>query len=107
MQDWRKKNVQLAIARDNGQCVFCWFQNHAEVPHTQVHHVYSRDRSAGGWREHYTNMLCVCNEHHPPPIIFPGASKNLSWVEEVARQANEQPINEKFIHSYTGVITDA
>ncbi len=99
--------MQLAIARDNGQCVFCWFQYQKEVPHTQVHHVYSRDRSAGGWREHYTNMLCVCNEHHPPPIIFPGASKNLSWVEDVARQANEQPMNEKFTHTYTGMITDA
>ncbi len=107
LREWRKKNYELAEARDKGLCVFCFFSFGVERPASVHHHVYSRDRSAGGWREHYTNILCTCDEHHPPPIIFPGASKNLSWIEDVARKANEQPINSEFIHTYTGVITDA
>jgi hypothetical protein len=76
------------------------------VMYQQVHHVFSRDRGSGGWREHYTNLLCTCQAHHPPPIIFPGGSKNLSWIEEVLIQANQEPINPDFVHNFTGIVTD-
>lgn len=101
MHEWRRRSVQLAIARDNGKCVVCWFlHGRKATPQQQVHHVYSRDRKEGGWREHYTNLMCVCQEHHPPPIITPGASSHLGWVEELLHQANRTPINREFIHDY-------
>lgn len=94
--DYRRNQVALAILRDDSTCVFCWFSRGKRTPRTQVHHVYGRGRDAGDWREHYTNLLCVCNNCHPLPIQTPGANEDLAYVEDVLRMANEEPINPSF-----------
>lgn len=90
-------NAAKAIERDRGLCVICYFQDKKERKAAQVHHVYGRARSMNEiWREHYTSLMNVCREHHPPPIQVKGASRKLGWVEEILRKANEEPINRRF-----------
>ena len=96
--EYRSNQVALAILRDNSTCALCFFLHGKRTPRTQVHHVYSRGRDAGDWREDYTNLLCVCNECHPLPIQTPGANADLAYVEDVLRLANEKPINPSFTH---------
>ena len=84
--------------RDGGFCAICYFRDGVETPFEEVHHVYSRGKKEGDWREHYTSLLCVCKKCHPLPIITPGGSARLGWVEEVLRKANAKPINKDFIH---------
>jgi hypothetical protein len=98
LKAYRSVNVALAIERDNNQCVFCYFLHGMSAPRQEVHHVYSRGKKAGSFREHYTSLLCTCKECHPLPIQTPGASGSLAWVEAVLRKANETPINKKFQH---------
>lgn len=62
-----------------------------------IHHIYGRSRKID-WREHYTNLMSVCTECHPQPIIQKPASEYLRWVEEIAEQMNEIPINGRFKH---------
>jgi hypothetical protein len=94
--EYRHNQVALAILRDADVCALCWILQTKRTPRTQVHHVYGRGKDAGDWREHYTSLLCVCNECHPLPIQTPGANADLAYVEEVLRLANETPINSSF-----------
>lgn len=96
---YRRINSARAIERDNAQCGICFFKFNRNRRGTEVHHVYSRGRRAGDWREHYRSLLYVCKECHPMAIQVPGASSKLEWVEEILEQANETPINKKFKHS--------
>jgi len=96
LHDYRRVQSALAISRDNDQCVICWFMHHRKRKRAEIHHVYSRSREAGDWREQYTSLMCVCKECHPQPIKILGGSANLSWIEDVLRQANETPINPHF-----------
>jgi len=86
----------LAILRDNNQCVSCWFLEGKVTRRDDVHHIYSRGKEAGDWREHYTSLLCTCRRHHPLPIQTPGGNPDLAYVEEVRKKANETPINRRF-----------
>lgn len=95
---YRKQQALLAINRDNDQCVFCYFLRGKNTPRAEVHHVYSRGKKAGDWREQYTSLLCTCRECHPLPIIYVGGSVELAYVEIVLQQANESPINKDFKH---------
>lgn len=96
---YRQANVIKAIHRDKGLCTIHWFRDKKSVKFQEVHHVYSREsRYPGSFRESYKSMLCVCRECHPLPIQQPGASANLSWVEDILRCANETPINTSFVH---------
>ena len=95
---YRKKQVERAIMRDAGYCTIHWFKYGKKVPFDEVHHVFSRGQTAGDWRENYQSLLCVCRACHPQPIITPGGSANLGWVEEILRKANEAPINSDFTH---------
>lgn len=99
IRQYRHRNVQIAIYRDNNQCVFCWFLLRKTTRRQEVHHVFSRGVSENDWREHYTNLLCTCKKHHPMAIQTPGASQTLGWVEDILCQANQTPINTKFRHS--------
>lgn len=63
-----------------------------------VHHVYGRARRVGDPREKYYSLLCTCRECHPPPIRRRPAKENLAYVEQVLRQANEDPLNPDFEH---------
>lgn len=96
LREYRAKNAAMAILRDNDQCVFCWFVHGKVTPRADVHHVYSRGKTTGDWREHYTHMLCTCKKCHPPPIKQPGSSEKLAWVEQVMYLANTNPINPRF-----------
>lgn len=96
LRAYRDSQYALAKQRDGGHCVFCFFQESALRQASEVHHVYSRGRAAGDWREHYTNLLCTCVRHHPPPIITPGGSATLGWVEGIKALANAFPINKEF-----------
>ncbi len=98
LKEWRQKNVEVAISRDAGYCVICWFRDNKKVPYQEVHHVFSRGNSWGDWHEDYHNLMCVCQACHPQPIITPGASANLGWVEDILKKANDTPINEDFKH---------
>jgi hypothetical protein len=98
LREYRRTNVTIAILRDDNLCVFCWFLSGKRTRRDDVHHVFSRGKTAGDWREHYTSLVCTCKAHHPMPIQVPGASQNLTWVEDVLRQANERPINSNFRH---------
>lgn len=98
LQKYRGSQVPIAISRDNDQCAICHFKHGRYRKRQEVHHVYSRGRKSGDFREHYTSMLCVCKECHPPPIQIPGGSATLGWVEDILKRANETPINGKFEH---------
>lgn len=93
---YRRHQSALAILRDNDQCVICWFVHKRVRRREHIHHVYSRGREAGDWREHYINLMCVCASCHPLPIQTPGGSANLGWVEDVREQMNNDPINSGF-----------
>ena len=96
LKDYRHVQAALAISRDANLCVICWFRHHRRRNHADVHHVFGRGTKAGDWREEYTSLICVCRSCHPPPIKTPGANDNLAYVEDILRQANEQPINNSF-----------
>lgn len=96
LKKYTQTQAPLAISRDGDQCAICWFRDGVHKRREEVHHVYGRGRASGDFREHYTSMLCVCKECHPPPIQIPGASARLGWVEGILQQANETPINEIF-----------
>lgn len=96
LADYRHKQVELAIIRDRDLCAICFFKYSRLRRRQEVHHVYSRGRRAGDWREHYTCLLCVCKECHPLPIQQPGASASLGWVEDILEKANANPINKYF-----------
>ena len=98
LRNFRAENAQVAIDRDGGLCAICYFKYNRIRPYDDVHHVYSRGKRAGDCRERYTSLLCVCRQCHPLPIMTPGASKDLGWVEDILRLANEQPINKRFKH---------
>jgi hypothetical protein len=93
---YRRSQAALAIDRDGNQCIFCHFLDGGYGPREDVHHVFGRGSAAGDWREQYANLACTCRKHHPQPIKIPGSSKNLGWVEEVLKMANEHPINKSF-----------
>lgn len=97
LQEFRRAQVALAISRDDNRCVFCWFLLGITASRDDVHHVYGRGQEAGDWRERYTCLLCSCRKHHPSPIKDPGGNPDLAYVEDVLRQANETPINRRFI----------
>ena len=94
---YRATQVKRAIVRDNDQCVFCWFLEDTITQREEVHHVYSRGREAGSWREKTESLLCTCKEHHPPAIQIRGGSATLGWVEYILQRANETPINEAYL----------
>lgn len=98
LRAYRREQVAIAILRDNDQCAIHFFLHGENRRREEVHHIYSRGRQAGDFREHYTSLLCVCKECHPMAIQTPGASATLGWVEEIARKANETPINTEFRH---------
>jgi len=95
LQEYRRVQSALAIERDGSLCVFCFFLHGKRTPRSDVHHTFGRGDTAGDPREHYTNLLCVCRECHPPPIIT-GGSPELDYIERVRKQANETPINRRF-----------
>lgn len=96
LKEYRAENAARAVLRDNDQCVFCWFLKGKVTPRADVHHVYSRGKKSGDWREHYTHMLCTCKQCHPQPIKQPGSSEKLAWIEQVMYLANTNPINPDF-----------
>lgn len=98
LREYRSHNAKVAIYRDNDQCVICYFREGVTTPSTQVHHIYGRGRDRDDGREHYTNLMCVCNACHPQPIKHEPAGDNLAWVEKIADRMNETPINKEFQH---------
>jgi len=97
LKKFREQQYQYAKIRDNGACTICFYNNGVLRNASEVHHVYSRGRARGDWREHFTSLLCVCQQCHPMPIQIPGANSSLSWVEEVLLKANSNPINKSFV----------
>jgi hypothetical protein len=95
---YRRIQSALAIRRDNDQCVICHFRYNRKRRREEIHHVYGRARRSGEWREHYTSLMSVCKDCHPPPIQTPGGNHDFSWVEELLREANSNPINKGFTH---------
>lgn len=100
LADYRRVQSALAIHRDQDLCVFCWFLLGVKKKRADIHHVYSRGKDAGDWREHYTSLACTCKMHHAIalPIQNPGGNPALAWVEYCLTQANESPINKEFRH---------
>jgi hypothetical protein len=76
--------------------VICFFKDGVRKQYDDVHHVKGRGKWAGDEREHYTNLMCVCRAHHPPPMKDPRGKQE--WVSEYSRLANEKPINPVFNH---------
>lgn len=84
----------LAIDRDGGYCVFC---RHPETLHpgeglqpvstrmAAVHHVFGRDRKRPTWREHFSALVCCCNECHPAPLYLHGWTSDDPIVEMMRR----------------------
>lgn len=97
---YRRTQCAIVIERDADLCVICYFKHNRIRMRQEIHHVYSRGRETGDWREHYTSLMCVCKECHPLPIQVPGASANLGWVEDILRMANETPIDPAFKKEY-------
>jgi len=84
LRDWRRKQYELAVARDRGACVFCG------KAAQDVHHVYGRGKEIGDKREAYTSLMCVCRACHPGRIVGDKAGKNLEYVEEKLKEINAQ-----------------
>ena len=88
------EQAPIAIFRDEGYCIFCYFVEGKLVPYEEVHHFYGRGREEGDWREHYSSLGCVCKKHHPRPIHVEGKHPE---IEKVLRMANKNPINSRFV----------
>lgn len=99
LRDFRHTQSALAIQRDNKLCTICWFQHGKRTEAVDIHHVYGRSNKSGKdiWKEDVGCLLSVCRECHPQPIITPGATHDLAYVEWVLNQANTRPINREFI----------
>jgi len=94
---YRRVQAALAISRDNSLCVVCYFTDGLRVNREEVHHVFGRGIVAGDYREHYTNLMCVCRKHHPHPIKGDVPKLEMEWIEHIRKQANKTPINPHFI----------
>lgn len=93
--EYVQEQAQIAIHRDGGFCVFCWFWEGKRVPYEEVHHFFGRGRDEGDSREHYTSLVCTCKPHHPGPVYYPEKHPELM---EVLGLANSRPINRRFKH---------
>jgi predicted HNH restriction endonuclease len=93
---YRETNYMLCVDRDLALCVICWFSKGIRTQYEHVHHVLGRGTEAGDYREHYTNLMCVCAECHPLPAQDAGSKQ--SWVIDISKKSNENPINKKFEH---------
>ena len=82
LDEFRKEQYALARERDKDRCVFCGKPAH------DVHHSKGRGREIEDNREHFTNLMCVCREHHPGRIVGDKAGKNLEYVEEKLKEIN-------------------
>lgn len=98
MKAYRQAQVQLAIFRDGGLCVFHWYMKGEEHPMDDVHHVFGRGRRVGDPRERYFSLLCTCRECHPPPIRTRVPKPALEYVLDVLRKMNQEPLNLDFEH---------
>lgn len=98
LSEYRSRQAIFAIQRDFDRCVICHFKFGRRRRRQHIHHVYGRGRKAGDWREHYTNLMCVCMDCHPLPIQTPGGNHALSWVEDIREKMNSDPINYGFEH---------
>lgn len=94
LAEYRVKQRTLAIYRDGGYCVICWFKYNRRTVFTQVHHTYGRGRTIDDYREHFEYLMCVCDNCHPQPIKSV-AGNNLEYVEQIRVQSNRNPIREQ------------
>lgn len=82
LKEYREQQYCKAFERDGGKCALCG------KPANDVHHCYGRGVDAGDWREHYTNLMCVCRGCHPGRIVGERAGKNLEFVEDKLKEIN-------------------
>lgn len=94
---YRGTQRMLCVDRDHASCVICWFRDGVKTRYQDIHHIYGRGKKVGDWREHYTNLMCVCRKCHPLPAQDKGSKQ--SWVIEIAEEMmNATPINPAFEH---------
>ena len=95
LRAYRQQQAALAIWRDRGLCVICYFKHKRLIAFDDVHHVFGRGRKIDSWREKFRNLMCVCRECHPQPASDPKATKHQDIVE-LLEKANREPINIEF-----------
>lgn len=95
IESYRALQRMTAIYRDNKLCTRHYFLLFEFVKGDHVHHVYGRS-STGNWKEHYTNLLCLCVNCHN--LYGPLSTKGDTEQEFILKKANETPINPLFSH---------
>lgn len=99
LANYRKTQAALAIARDFGYCVRCyWTDKLTQYEH--VHHVFGRGTEVGDDREQYTSLICLCANCHRlvSAIRFRIKPQHTEQILLLER-ANENPINANFQHN--------
>lgn len=94
LKEYRREQAALAILRDNGYCVRCyWFPGHIKA-YEHVHHTEGRGTYE---KEHYTKLICLCAECHNLFSAMRVKEKSIHREQrELIKIANKHPINLKF-----------
>jgi len=94
LKEYRSIQATMAINRDAGLCVNCyWFQEKIQ-PYDHVHHTEGRGTKE---KEQYTKLLCLCAYCHNlfSPIKFPNKEIHIDQ-KYLILLANRFPINQEF-----------
>lgn len=97
LDEYREIQKRLAVRRDDGYCVFCFFLLGVREHAVDVHHVFGRGKDIEDIREDCTSLLCTCRHHHPGPILTEIPSPEQDYIVAVGIMANRTPINETVV----------
>lgn len=94
--EYRRQQGFIAIFRDHGRCVFCYYVIGRDRMFDEVHHVFGRGVKAGDWRDEYTSLLCLCRDCHSMlrPLGYKRGTP--TFEERLLERANREPINLDF-----------
>lgn len=100
LSDYRIIQASLAIHRDGGLCVRCYW-NGIIRPYEHVHHVFGRGTHVGDSQEDYYNLLCLCAECHDKLSAVRVPLKEVHREQMILLAfANAHPINPEFEHNF-------
>ena len=96
LRDYRIIQAALAVYRDDGYCVRCYWNGKLR-PYEHVHHVFGRGTEVDSVNEQYDTLLCLCIECHGDfnPVRVPTKEIALEQLM-LLNKANEVPVNSRF-----------
>jgi hypothetical protein len=93
---YRKEARSVAILRDGGFCMMCYWLDDKRTPFTDVHHVFGRGTSICD-KENPSSLMSVCRKCHPQPILM--VRHLTGWKHAVLYtwlNMNQHPMNRSF-----------